>query len=210
MTYSDWDIYCAFRKAQANFLSRPYRLPKNWEKYKEEILVKKSRDNIELITKKFNSTWFKIDPERYFDSGFRILGGKFTYNRFFNDKVMKKYIHDDRMIKRSMNLNKRSMIESAKFVKKYMSSKTINPKLSLIRQYTVLSEGFVSLPIAHYIKGNIDKYFLVWLIRRGLVKVSDEEREFHIPEITENYREYVALLNNPKMSDFLDKLRKII
>ena len=109
--YTDWDIYCAFRKAQANYLNRPYRLPKNWEKYKEKSFSKKARQNIELAVKKFNGTWYKIDPDRYFDTGFKLLGGKFTYNRFFKPKIIKKYIQDDKMLKRCTRLNKRSMIE---------------------------------------------------------------------------------------------------
>lgn len=205
--YTDWDIYCAFRKAQANYLSRPYRLPNNWEKYKRSnALSKKSLQNIELAVKKFNGTWYKIDPERYFDAGFKILGKKFTYNRWFNPKVIKMYIRDDKMLKRCMRLNKKSMIESAKFVKSYMSTRPVNPKLSLVRQYTALSDGNVHLPVAHYLQGKIDKFFLVWLIRRGLVVLSDEERTAHIPEIIENFREYTATLNNPSMNGFLDKL----
>ena len=211
MEYTDWDIYCAFRKAQANYLSRPFRLPKDWDTYKRKSLAKQSLANIELATKKFNGTWFKIDPERYFDTGFKLLGNKFTYVRFFNPKVIKKYIQDDKMVKRCMSLNKKSMLESAKFVKKYMSSREqTNPKISLARQYTVLTEGNTSLPIAHYLQGKIDKFFLVWLIRRGLVKITDEERINHIPEITENYREYLSYLNNKEMNGFLEKLREHI
>ena len=204
--YTDWDIYCAFRKAQANYLNRPYKLPNNWEKYKRSgALSKKSLQNIELAVKKFNGTWYKIDPERYFDTGFKLLG-KFTYNRFFNPKIIKKYIQDDKMLKRVMRLNKQSMIESAKFVKRYMSKRTVNPKLSLVRQYTALTERNVHVPISHYLQGKIDKYFLVWLIRRGLIVLSEEEKTAHIPEIIENFRMYTATLNNKEMNGFLDKL----
>ncbi len=205
--YTDWDIYCAFRKAQANYISRPYRLPKNWEKYRRSgVMAKRSLQNIDLAVKKFNGTWFKIDPERYFETGFKILGVKFTYNRFFNPKIIKQYIRDDKMMKRVARLNKESMIESAKFLKRYMSTRTVNPKLSLARQYTALTEANVHLPISHYLQGKIDKFFLVWLIRRGLVVITKEEQASHIPEIIENYRTYVAALNTPQMKRFLDKL----
>ena len=39
-TTTDWDVYCAFRQAQAEFLSRPYTLPKNWEKFKKRLTEK--------------------------------------------------------------------------------------------------------------------------------------------------------------------------
>lgn len=206
--YSDRDIYVAFRKAQANYLSRPYRLPKDWEKFKLRM-AHKNHEALTLATKKFNGTWYKIDPERYFDAGFSLYGKKFTYIKFFEKKVMKKYISQDKMQKRETTLSKKALVESAKFVKRYMSTRHVNPKISLVRQYTVLREGNMSLPVYHYIKGHIDKFFLVWLMRRGLVKITDDERA-HVPYIVEKYREYLTVLNKVELIGFLEKLRELI
>lgn len=205
---TDWDIYVAFRKAQADFLSRPYRLPKNWEKFKERM-TDKNLDALDLATKKFNGTWHKIDPEKYFEAGFKLFGKKFTYIKFFEKKVMQKYISQDKMFKRDMTLSKKALVDSAKFVKRYMSTKDVNPRISLVRQYTVLQEGSMNLPVYHYIQGKIDQFFLVWLMRRGLVKITDDERA-HIPYIVERYREYLSVLNRVEMTGFLEKLRDLI
>ncbi len=208
MTTTDWDVYCAFRQAQADFLSRPYKLPKNWEKFKKR-LTQKNLDCLEQVTKKFNGTWYKICPHTYFRTGFNIFGKKFSYVKFFEKVVLKKYMQDDRLQKRNMNLSKKELINSVKFIRKYMSRKRTNPRVSLVRQYSALAEGQASLPIIHYIKGHLDKFFLVWLMRRGLVKVTDDERA-QIPDIVDNYREYLAVLDKPGMSNFLEKLRELI
>lgn len=206
--FTDWDIYCAFRKAQANFLSRPYRLPKNWEKFKTRM-TKTNLDALELATNYFNTKWNKIDPFRYFKSGFTLYGKNYTYVRFFDKKNMLKYIKDDKMLKRELDLSKRSLIDSAKFVKQYMSKREVNPKLSLLRQYSCIKEGNMLIPILHYIQGHIDTYFLVWLIRRGLVKIDDDHRP-QIPYIIEKYREHTAVINKPQISRFLERMREYV
>lgn len=208
MTTTDWDVYCAFRQAQAEFLSRPYKLPKNWEKFKKR-LTKKNLDCLDQVTKKFNGTWYKICPHTYFRTGFNIFGKKFSYVKFFEKVVLKKYMQDDRLQKRDLTLSKKELINSAKFIRKYMSRKRTNPRVSLVRQYSVLTEGNASLPVIHYIKGYLDKFFLVWLMRRGLIIVGDDERA-QIPDIVANYREHLAVLDKPGMSDFLEKLRELI
>jgi len=209
MVYTDWDIYCAFRKAQANYLSRPYRLPKNWEKFKTRM-TKTNLEALELATNFFNTKWSKINPERYFSTGFNLHGKGFTYSRFFDKKNMLKYIKDDKMLKRDLELNKRSLIESAKFVKQYMSMRNgVNPKVSLLRQYSCIKEGNMYVPVLHYIQGHIDTYFLVWLIRRGLVKI-DEDHSPHVPYIVEKYREHMAVINKEPILKFLERMREYI
>ena len=198
---TDWDIYCAYRQAQAEFHNRPYKLPKNWEKFKKRI-TKKNLENLDLITSKFNGTWYKICPHTYFRTGFSIFGKKFSYIKFFEKIILTKYMQNDRLQKRDLKLNKKDLIDSAKFIRKFMSRKNPSPKLSLARQYSVLTEGEQSLPVIHYIRGHLDKYFLIWLMRRGLIKITDDERD-QIPDIVDNYREYLAVLDKPGMSDFL-------
>jgi hypothetical protein len=206
---TDWDIYCAFRKAQANFLNRPYRLPKNWEKFKTRM-KKTNLDALELATRYFNTKWNKLDPERYFSTGFYLHGNGFTYIRFFDKKNLIKYIKDDKMLKRDLEVNKRSLIESAKFIKQYMSNRNgVNPKISLLRQYSCLKEGNMLLPVLHYIQGHVDTYFLVWLMRRGLVVIDDDHRP-QIPYIVERYREHMAVINKPQISKFLERMREYI
>jgi len=207
-TTTDWDVYCAFRQAQAEFLSRPYTLPKNWEKFKKR-LTEKNLACLEQATKKFNGTWYKICPHTYFRIGFNIFGKKFSYVKFFEKVILKKYMQDDRLQKRDLTLSKKELIKSAKFIRKFMSRKNPNLRLSLARQYSVLTDGKASLPIIHYIQGHLDKFFLVWLMRRGLIKVGDDERA-QIPDIVDSYREYLAVLDKPGMSDFLEKLRELI
>ena len=206
---TDWDIYCAFRKAQANYLSRPYRLPRDWEKFKTRM-TKTNLDALELATNYFNTKWNKINPERYFMTGFNLYGKGFSYVRFFDKKTMIKYIKDDKMLKRDLELNKRSLIDSAKFVKQYMSMRNgVNPKVSLLRQYSCIKEGNMYAPVQHYIQGHIDTYFLVWLIRRGLVKIDDDHRP-HVPYIIEKYREHMAVINKEPILRFLERMREYI
>jgi len=200
--YTPEEIYIAFRKAQAFFKNRGYRLPKDFEKHLETKMSAKNKEALILATKYFNTKWNRIDVERYMLCGFEIFKS-YTYTQFFNRKVMNLYIQKDKNIKRDIEINKKSMVSSLKFIKQYMNKYDI----PTIGRYLLLKVGNQTIVIKHYMENKIDKYFLIWLIKEGLFTLSDDDRIL-VPYIIEQYRECLDKLND--IRPFLIKLKNII
>lgn len=196
--YDEQDVYVAFRKAQSRFHSRPYRLPKEWDKHFNERMSKKNRDALILASKFFNTKWRNINMDRFFDVGFDLFKKGFTYVRFFDPKVMALYMERDKMHKRNLDLHKASFIRSAKFIKEKWGS-------GRLKSYARTRIGQESVPIRDYIRGDIDQFFLTWLIREKYLILEDLDR-VQIPYIVEKYRDYLAKLDD--MKDFIDKVKE--
>ena len=189
------DVYTAFRKAQAEHYARPYRLPKDFEYYFNVKVSPKNREYIQKAALYFSTRWRNINIDRYMRYGFELFGKRFTYAKFFDPRLLKFYIAKDKNEKREIKINKKTIIESAKYVKRYLkplfSPDSVTPPLI---QYCRLTDGYQSVPVKHYIEGHIDKYFLVWLLKTGVLRMTDEDRS-QTPYIAENYRDYLLTVN---------------
>ena len=186
--YTELDIYIAFRKSQSEKNNRGFRIPKDWDNHFNNKMTEYNRKNLKKITKFFNTKWNQINPELYFNCGFALFKS-FSYNKFFDDKVIKLYIERDKIKKRDSIIKKKDLINSYKFVRKYM----IKNNIKSIYRYCIKKNGYMKIPIKHYMDNNIDKFFLVWLNRLGFLTFEDDDK-IYIPYVMENYRKLYFLL----------------
>jgi len=184
-----FDVYKAFRKAQAEYYSRPYQLPKDFDYYLNTRMSKQNKAYLEKAAMYFSTKWRNIDINKFMACGFELFGKNFTYVRFFNVKLLKFYIEKDKNKKRELRGSKREIIASTKFVRRFLDQfKEKFDDILPITFYCRLKEGHQSIPVKHYIEGHIDKYFLVWLINKRFISLTDDtEHKFHIlQKITDN------------------------
>lgn len=196
------EIYIAFRQAQSRSKGRPYRLPRDFEKFLNTRLSEKNREALILVTKYFNTKWRNNDPFRYFECGFELFKN-FSYMKFFDTRIMRLYVQRDKHIKRDAQINKQNLADSAIFVKRFIKQNHI----ASIPRYCMMYRDGRSLPVHHYMQNKIDKFFLVFLIKEGFVKITDDERPL-IPYITEHYRDIIESLKN--INGFIKDLKERI
>jgi len=195
------NVYNAFRRAQSTANGRGYRLPQDWDKHLSKMKPK-NREMLTLVTNRFNTKWKEITPERYFDCGFELLK-TFSYHNFDNPNIIKLYIQKDKNIKRTAELNKKTITKSAKWVKRYI----VEHEIRTFHVYCMTKVQGISLPVKHYMENKIDPFFLMWLIKDRMIWLNDQE-EAMIPYIIENYRKNIIRLEDIQI--FLKKLREII
>jgi len=186
-----WDIYAAFRKAQANFNNRPYRLPKDWVKHFTNM-SQANQEAMFLAAERFNTRWSNINLDDYMAAGFDLFKKTFTYTKFFDTRLMSLYMERDKMKKRNLNISKTEIVSSAHFVIDYMGGR------GFLKEYSRKRDNFESIPIRHYKQGKIDQIFLAWLIKEKYLILEDSDRT-QIPYIVEKYREYVSRLDELKV-----------
>jgi hypothetical protein len=158
-------------------------MPKNFDVHLEKKFSKKNREALMLVTQYFNTKWRNINPYRYFQCGFSLFK-TFSYVKFFDPRVMRLYVQKDKNLKREMKINKKNIIESVKFIKKYMKDNNI----LLLRDYLQISNGNRKIVIDHYIHGHIDKFLIVWFIKSGKLILTDDDRA-SMTYIVHQYRE---------------------
>jgi len=195
-------IYYQFRKAQASYLNRGFRMPKDFENHFKTKLSTVNQKKLTNITNWFNTKWSNIDPYLYFKCGFELYKKRFSYVKFFEDKIIMLYKQRDKNKKRNADATKKNLVNSAKFIKRYMKENEI---LSL-QEYIDTNDGNQKLAVSHYLKNKIDASFFVFLMKRGM-KLSDVDRSY-IPYIAKNYRRLNIELN--EMKSFLDKIEELI
>lgn len=189
-------IYKQFRKAQADFNNRGYRMPKDFEAHFNEKMSEQNKKALIKITGWFLTKWQNINPYKYFMCGFE-LNKNLSYTKFFNEKILLLYTTRDKNLKRDIRITKQGLIKSAGFVKKWM-----NENNSTLNDYMNTREGHQKLAVDHYLKGNIDAPFFVFLLRKGMI-LTDNERSC-IPYIQAKFRKITFALND--IQDFLKKL----
>lgn len=194
------NVYFAFRKSQADYKGRGFRMPKDFESHLEKM-KEINRKRLIKITGFFLTKWSNIDPYTYFTCGFELYKS-FSYYSFLNKKIIELYIRKDTNKKREVNITKKGLVDSAKFVKNYMADNDINS----IEDYIRKSNGYHRLAVDHYMKNKIDSSFFVLLIRKGLI-LTDNERSL-IPYISINFRKIVEELK--EISSFVKELEKKI
>jgi len=194
-------VYRLFRRSQAVANNRGYRIPKDFEKH----LVKMSEPNRAALYKirdYFRTKWKNIDPTLYFACGFEMMP-RFSYNKFFDPRIIRLYINKDKHQKRDVKLTKKNLTISVKFVKKYMRDN----KIPSFVVYCSSRTDNQCLPVTHYLSNNIDGYFLTWLLYSRLIWLSEDEKSI-LPYIIKQYRENVSKLLN--INDFLKKLKEVL
>jgi hypothetical protein len=194
MKYSIEDIYTSFRKSQAGYNSRPYKLPKDFNSFLDKRISEKNKQCLELAAKNFNTKWRHIDIDRFFTYGFELFGKNFTYTRFFDKRLVRFYIERDKVIKRSMTLTEDEINKSLMFIDSYIKEMGFNKsRLSPLSQYCQSKDGNQSMPVVHFLKGKISKYIIVFLCNIGFLVLSDDDRIL-LPLIVENWRNYLEEL----------------
>jgi len=108
------------------------------------------------------------------------------------------YIRRDKNQKREVKVTKKGLIDSAKFVKKYMNDNNI----SNLDDYINTREGNRKVAVEHYLKNKIDSSFLVYLLGRGMMLTDMDRGE--MPYIQTNFRKLKFNLEDIK--DFLKKM----
>lgn len=158
---------------------------------------------LDILSLWFNTKWKNISVFKYFACGFEIYLKSFYFERFLDSKIIRLYIQKDKNLKRTINISKKNIIQSAKFVKKYMESSGYKT----LHIYCSVRENNKCLPVIHYLQNKIDTVFLIWLIRDKNVVLNDVERPY-LPYIHANYRKTVLHLE--KMQRFLKKVREFL
>jgi hypothetical protein len=194
--HTNQDIYIAFRKAQSKAIERPYKLPKDWEYFYNVEMTEKNKEYLDKATANFNTIWQNFDPIKYFNVGFELFGKRFGYHKFLSKKIIMHYIEKDKHYKRDVDGAKRDIIDSAKYVLSVCHD---------LYQYCNRMDGRLSLPVSDYLRNKIDKYFLVWLMRKGYLHLSDDEY-ISIPYINEKFSEYKRTVL--ELDHFFDSIRR--
>lgn len=192
-------IYGEFRRSQAVYNNRPFRLPKNFENHFNNRFKEQNRKALTKITGWFLTKWQNIDPYEYFLCGFELFKKNFTYVRFFDEKIILLYKTRDKNKKREINITKKTLIKSAYFVKKWIEkyNKTFN-------EYITIRNGNQKIAVYHYLKNKIDASFFVFLLNKGMI-LTDNDRSM-IPYIQTNYRKIIYELN--LIEDFIKKMEE--
>jgi len=177
------DLYYNFRRAQSESKGRGFRMPKDFDAHLEKKFSDKNREALLLATNYFNTKWTNVNPYRYMQCGFELFK-TFSYLKFFDPRVMRLYVQRDKNAKREMVVNKKAIVESVKFIKRFMKENNIR----MTRDYLQLQNGHRKIIIDHYSHGNIDKYLLVWLVKSGRLILTDDDRAC-MTYITHQYRE---------------------
>lgn len=196
------NIYYQFRKAQASYNNRGFRMPKDFEKHFKTKLSAINQKKLAKIAGWFNTKWNNIDPYLYFKCGFELYKKRFSYIKFFEEKIILLYIQRDKNTKREARATKENLIKSAGFVKKYMRENEIQS----LQEYIDTNDGNQKLAVSHYLKNKIDASFFVFLLKKGMA-LTDTDRSF-IPYIAKNYRILNLMLID--MKPFLDKIEKLM
>ena len=197
--YTEWDIYCIYRKVQANKNNRGYRLPKDWDDYYTNKLAPDSQRILTMLKDYFNTKWCDISIERYFEAGFNVYKN-LSYKQMLDKRIIKEYIRLDKVEKINDNLSKKSIISSVKFVFSEYNS---------FEEYcNITYNNYMRQPIKDYIDNKISIGFMVYLIKFGFIKLNEEEKSL-LPNIMENYRRISIELDNIyKFNEDLLKINK--
>ncbi len=190
-------IYKAFRKAQADYNNRGYRMPKDFEKHFNTKFSEQNKKKLIKITGWFLTKWQNIDPYEYFKCGFDLNEGKFSYMKFLNEKILLLYKNRDKNKKREVKITKQKLIESAKFVKRWMDRNN-----ATLDDYIGTRIGNKRIAVDHYVKNKIDATFFVFLLNKGMILTNTERSD--IPYIQTNYRKIQFGLKD--IEDFVKKL----
>lgn len=200
---TDYDLYCSYRKAQSIVKDRPYRLPKDWEKYKLTMNI----NNLEWLqqaTVAFNTKWSNINVDEYMLCGFDLLK-TFTYKNMIDHRIIELYIIKDKAKKRRISDAIVEINRSFAIIKAYMSNKPERVGYTKLESYCKFRDGEKRVIIDHYIKNGISPSILVYCIAKKYIILDDDERTV-LPYITKNFREFMKMMN--EYIDYIEEQEK--
>lgn len=183
---TEYDVYCAFRRAQANANDRGFRIPKDWDAF----LLKMNKKNAEWLYKMmvhFNTTYSNIDIDEYMNCGF-ALWKTFTYKHFCDQKIIDLYIQRDKIKKRRMETTKEEIEKTFDYIQTYLNDKPIRQGYSQLQNFCKFRDGEVRIIINKYNQNVVDSLTLVYCLYKRYLVLSDDERAI-IPYINQRYRE---------------------
>jgi len=197
--YEIENIYYYYRKAQSSIKGKGFRMPKNFEEHFNKRMNSLTRESLRKATRYFNTKWSNIDPYNYFLCGFEVYK-TFSYNKFFDEKILNLYIRRSNIKKREMVIKKKQMEKSVALLALYMKKFEISTLRGLCSK--INGEGNHAI-INLYIKDKIDKFTVCWLIMRGYLKLNDNDMAV-IPYISEQYRNVTDVLK--EINGFVEDL----
>ncbi|MFA5025447.1 MAG: hypothetical protein WC503_03010 [Candidatus Shapirobacteria bacterium] len=166
---------------------------------------KKNKQRLDLITKFFNTKWQNIDPELYFAIGFEIHRNRFTFLKFFDIIILKQYIHKDKAEK----INQSSIFEDFERSVEHIDTTIEGGKTSKLSRYALQINGKQPLAISDYLKNKIGKFFLIYLITKGFIKIPSDGM-LQLPYVMINYSDSITRLEKiQNTKDFKKILNKI-
>ncbi|KFZ25552.1 MAG: hypothetical protein KQ78_02240 [Candidatus Izimaplasma bacterium HR2] len=183
---SDYDVYCAFRRAQANAAGRGYRLPQDWGSFKEKM-AKQNSEWLYKATVYFNTTYSNIDLDGFMSCGFELWKG-FTYKHFCDRRVLELYIQKDKIKKRKLESTHVEITNSFKFIEEYLTNKPHRSGYSQLQNFCKFREGEVRNIISIYNRGKIDTMTIMYCLVHRYLIMTDDERTL-MPYISQRYRE---------------------
>lgn len=196
----EWiDVYNAFRRAQSAAKERSgFRTLKDPEAWLAKQTIQ-TQESLRLAAAWFNTKWHHINIDKFMACGFELYPS-FSYHMFFNPRIMNHYVQRDRNEKRQMEVSKRRIIESAKFIKVYCRDNNLT-----FLQYCNKAEGFQHVITDHAVKGYVDQVFLMYLVSTGAVTMNEEEKVL-LPNLVERGRE--LMYEAKKMSSYINMVVK--
>lgn len=188
---TEFDVYCAFRRAQANASGRGFRIPKDWKSFSEKM-NKHNGECLYKMTMYFNTTYQNVDLDGYMTCGFELWKG-FTYKHFCDNRIIEAYIQKDKIKKRKLNASKEEIEKSFEFISKELEGRPVRKGYRQLQNYCKFRDGEIKSIINTYNRGNVDMLTLTYCIRMKYVVLSDDERAM-VPYISQRYRELLENL----------------
>lgn len=185
----DWDVYVAFRYAQGIAKGKGYRLPTDWPTFKENRMSAKNRFYLESLAQNFNTIWHNIDINLYIQTGFE-LWKNFSYHQFKDPRLMEMYKRKVTVHMRKMRIGKETVLESLKYIKKYMKDRQTLNGYNKLETYCKLKDGHSHIAYQAYVTGKIDNLTMAFLMFKRYLKLSDIELG-NMTVFMQNYRELV-------------------
>jgi len=149
---------------------------------------------LQNLTNAFNTKWSNISPSLYFEHGM-CLWKTFSYAKFMHESVLKKYIKNDKIVKR-MKVDKSVIVKSFKFLK--------SKGYKSLESYTRLDNDTLHLCVYDYFHNKIDKVLIAYLMFE-LFKPRRLDKRY-TSYIWDNYHEMKSQVK--RYSRYIKKLEK--
>jgi len=175
MYLKPYDVYKKFKIQEYISKNKEIKIPK------EKNLNRLSKENYEklqMITDYFNTIWQNINPDIYFEIGFKKWKS-FNISKIDDNRIFQSYKIIDKKLKTNFNnINKETIKKSINFLKD-------NEILSIL----LFDNNYVVKKIVFfYLQNKIDSIVLCYFIENYKIKLSNEEKDY-IPYFMENYSE---------------------
>ncbi len=121
--------------------------------------------NVINLTNLFNTRWSNINIDEYMKCGIELWKG-FSYSKFLNAKVIKKYISNDKKYKRN-SVTREKLEKSFEYLKN-------NNYISLSKYCDDKVDG-ICKPIYDYIHNDINRILMEYILLNKMIKPNEIE-----------------------------------